>query len=96
MKRPVPRIGRVLDGLGLVVFVVGAGLYAWTWWALRGEEARPQQPGDGQWGFVAVREVEGLDRLSDIGLVLMAAGAVLAVVAAVVARIVSTDPEETT
>lgn len=89
MKRPVPRIGRILDGLGLLVFLVGAGIYAWTWWALRRQGGQPRQPADGRWGFVALREVEGLDRLSDIGFVLMAVGAVLAVVAALVAWIVA-------
>lgn len=89
MKGPVPRIGRILDGLGLSVFLIGAGIYAWTWWALRRRGGQPLQPADGRWGWVAVREVEGLDRLSDIGFGLMVAGAVLAVVAAVVARVVA-------
>lgn len=80
----VPRIGRVLDGIGLLLFLAGGALYGRAWFGLRHLEAEPP-PSDGM-EFAAVGRVVELHELSRTGLLLMAGGAVVAVIAALVAR----------
>ena len=81
---PVPRIGRALDLLGLLLFLAGAALYVRSWLGLRSMEEFERAPGDPV--FAAVEYADGLARTGRIGFGLMAAGAVVAVIAAVVAR----------
>jgi hypothetical protein len=80
----VPRIGRVLDLAGILLFLAGAGVYAWAWSglkALRDFEPAPNGP-----AFAAVARANELSTISRVGFALMAAGVVVAVLAAVVAR----------
>lgn len=86
MKRPVPRVGRILDGVGILLFLAGAGLYARAWWGLRRLESSPEPSTEDSGAFATVARVEDLHELSDKGLLLMAVGFVVAVVAAAVAR----------
>lgn len=83
-RRPVPRIGRVLDLVAALVFAVGAGLYARSWVGLRDmdEFVRPEG-GD---LFATVIHANELSRLGRIGMGLMIGGVVVGVIAAVVAR----------
>lgn len=85
MPKPVPRIGRALDAAGLLLFLVGAALYGRAWLGLR--HLRETQP-----VVENAREMAAMSRfihfweLSRWGMWIMAAGAVVAVIAAVVAR----------
>jgi len=80
----VPRIGRILDAAGLLVFVVGAGLYAWAWNGFRA--VREYQPAieDGAWA--AVELADSYWRLQKIGTALMVVGIAVFVGAWWVAR----------
>jgi len=84
MKRPVPRIGRVLDLVGALVFLAGAALYGRSWLGLRGMDEFRAAPGDEPWAAVA--RADALARLGRVGFAVMAAGVLVAVAAAVVAR----------
>lgn len=80
----VPRIGRTLDALGVLLFVAGGALYLRSWLGLRSMDDFERAPGDPV--FAAVEYTDGLARTGRIGFGLMAAGAVVAVIAALVAR----------
>lgn len=71
-RRSVPRIGRVLDLVGALLFAVGGGLYAWAWAGFR--RVREYQPTleDGEWA--AVRLADEYWRLQRIGTGLMLGG----------------------
>lgn len=84
MTRRVPRIGRVLDLVGLLLFLAGAAVYARAWFGLRDMEAF--QRADTAPTFAALEHADALSRTGRIGLGLMAAAAVVAVLAALVAR----------
>ena len=77
--RSVPRIGRLLDLLGLLVFLGGGGLYAWAWNGFRA--VREYQPAieDGTWA--ALRLADGYWRLQKVGTALMVAGVAIFVAA---------------
>jgi len=92
MARPVPRLGRILDLVGVGFFLVGGALYGWAWLQLQGLAA--EQPLSEGLGFAALQRFVHLSRLSRIGLILMAVGAAFAVVAAVTARLLR-DREST-
>lgn len=81
---PVPRIGRVLDALGALVFLAGAVLYARSWLGLREMDAFERAAGDT--ASAAVEHADALSRLGRVGFALMAAGVLVAVIAALVAR----------
>ncbi len=68
----VPRIGRVLDAVGLLVFLSGAALFVWAWLGFQGIiDFVP--PADGRlWSAVEV--ADGYWRLQKIGGGLMAGG----------------------
>lgn len=80
----VPRIGRVLDLVGALIFLAGAALYARSWLGLRAMDEF--EPASGASAFPAVERADALSRLGRYGFALMAVGAVVAVIAAVVAR----------
>jgi len=83
-RKPVPRIGRVLDALAAIGFLAGAAFYAWSWVGLRRMEdyARPEN-GD---LFAAVAHADELSRFGRIGLALMVGAVGIGVIAAIVAR----------
>lgn len=99
MSRPVPRIGRILDAVGLLVFVAGAGVYGWAWRGLRRlRETQPAQPISErfetlEFSFTAVVRWNRLRELSWLGASLMAIGVAVAVAAAVIARRRRSDEE---
>jgi hypothetical protein len=84
MTRAVPRIGRLLDVVGVLLLVVGAALYARSWFGLRAMDRFERAPGDEMWA--AVERANALARLGRVGFAVMAAGALVAVAAAIVAR----------
>lgn len=90
MSEPVPRTGRVLDLVGLVLFVAGAGLYGWSWLGMRRLQSTQPTSSDPV-GFAAMARFNELWELSRAGMGLMAAGAVAAVVAVAVARLAGRD-----
>lgn len=83
MPRSVPLAGRVLDVVGLTILVVGAGVYARSWIGLKGLAAEPPA---GEESFAAMAEFNRFNDLADMGIALMIAGAVVMVVAAILAR----------
>lgn len=83
MARDVPRVGRVLDLVGLLLFLGGAALYARSWLGLRGMDEFT--PGPDAPLFAAIERANALTRLGHIGLGFMAAGAAVACLAALVA-----------
>lgn len=90
MTPPVPRLGRVLDLVGALLFLGGAAVYGWAWMGLR--RLRDDPPVSAEGAFVAVARANDFSTLSRLGLALMAGGAVVAVLAAVVARRNRDDP----
>ena len=79
----VPRLGRVLDVVGIMVFVAGASLYVHSWLGLRAMDefvSTPDAPGS------AIEHADGLSGLGRIGFALMALGVLVGVAAAIVAR----------
>ena len=82
--RNVPRIGRVLDLVGLVLFLVGAALYARAWVGFRGVSAFVPQADGPAWSAVAV--ANRFWRLQKIGAGVMLAGLAVFVLAWWVAR----------
>ena len=84
MNTPVPRIGRILDLVGALVFLAGAMVYARSWLGLRAMDRFERAAEDS--AHAAVEHADALARLGRYGFLLMAAGAIIAVVAALVAR----------
>ena len=82
--KPVPRIGRLLDLLGLVVFLAGGGLAARAWLGFREVEGFERSPDDATWA--AVEMANGFWRLQKIGVGLMLVGVAVFFVAWWVAR----------
>ncbi|MDX1567538.1 MAG: hypothetical protein R3223_07045 [Longimicrobiales bacterium] len=85
MSPPVPRIGRILDGLGALVFLAGVAVYGRAWWGLRRLQEQPDQPPEEELTFAALERFVELQQMSRTGLVLMAVGAAIAIAAALVA-----------
>lgn len=83
-RKPVPRIGRVLDAVAAIGFLAGAAFYAWSWLGLRrmDDYARPENADL----FAALAHADELSRLGRIGLGLMISAVVIGVIAAIVAR----------
>lgn len=80
----VPRIGRILDAAGLVLFLVGGVVAAWAWIGFRGVPEYQPAPDAPAWSAVAV--ANGYWRLQKIGTGLMIAGVAVFVIAWWVAR----------
>ena len=77
--KTVPRIGRILDLAGLLLFLAGAGCYARAWFGFRGMPTYVPDP-DGELR-TAVQVADGFWRLQKIGVGLMVAGIGVFVVA---------------
>lgn len=82
-RNPVPRIGRVLDVLGLVVFLAGLGVYGRSWLGMRRLEAEGVDPAAPL--FSGMQEFDRMWELSRVGIALMVLGGLVALVAAGVA-----------
>jgi len=68
----VPRIGRVLDVIGLLIFLAGGGLFARSWAGFRSVPDFQRAPGDVP--MAAVAHADGFLRLQHIGVGLMLIG----------------------
>ncbi len=84
MSTPVPRIGRVLDAIGLTVFLVGGGLVARAWIGFQSVPDFQRAPGDVS--AAAVAYADGFWRLQKIGVALMVVGVAVFVGAWLAAR----------
>ena len=82
--KTVPRIGRVLDLVGLLLFLSGAVVYARAWVGFRGvpDFERPERGPV----FAAVELADGFKRLQYVGVALMLVGVAGFVLAWWVAR----------
>lgn len=77
--RTVPRIGRLLDLTGLLVFASGAAVFARSWAGFRSVPGYVPPPGGPPWAAVGV--ADGYWRLQKIGTIFMIAGVVIFVLA---------------
>ena len=75
----VPRVGRILDFVGLTLFLVGGGLFAWAWAGFRRVPAIVPDPEGEPWA--TVRLADEYLRLQRIGGGLMVVGALVFVTA---------------
>ncbi len=82
--RDVPLIGRVLDALGLLVFLAGAGVFVRAWLGFRSVPEVAPGLDDGPWAALAY--ADSFRRLQWIGVGVMAAGVALFVLAWWIAR----------
>lgn len=82
--KSVPRIGRVLDLVGLVLFMAGGAFFARAWIGFQGVPG--YQPGVDSPAWAAVQLADGFWRLQKIGAALMVCGVAVFVVAWWVAR----------
>jgi len=80
----VSTTGRVLDVVGIVLLLGGAGCYAWAYFGL--ERLRQHQPTLPHVLWVALAEYEHYARLSTIGVVCAGAGIAVSITAAVVSH----------
>lgn len=83
----VPRIGRILDLVGLVLFAAGGTLFAWSWVGFRGVQDYVPPSDAPLWTAVGV--ADGYWRLQKIGGGLMIGGVAVFVVAWWTARTVA-------
>lgn len=83
-KRSVPRIGRVLDFVGLGLFLVGGGVYLRAWIGFGGVRHYRPGPRDPLWA--ATHLANRYLRLQHIGVAIMAVGLAVFVTAWWVAR----------
>ena len=81
---PVPRIGRVLDTVGLVLFLVGAALFGRAW--LGFQEVRAFVPGPEDPPWASIQLADGYWLMQRIGVGVMALGIAVFVAAWWVAR----------
>lgn len=81
---PVPRIGRILDLVGLILFLAGAGLFARAWQGFREVRAFVPAPGDALWA--ATQMADGYWRMQRLGVAVMSVGIAVFVAAWWVAR----------
>lgn len=70
--KTVPRIGRILDLAGLLLFVGGAAVFVRAWVGFQGIPDYGGPVGSGAWAMVKV--ADGYWRLQKIGTGLMVAG----------------------
>lgn len=74
----------MLDIGGLLLFLAGAAVYGWAWIGMR--HIDQFEPASGAGPFATVARMDDLATLSRVGIGVMAAGAVVALVAVVVHR----------
>lgn len=84
MTTRVPLIGRILDAVGLLVFLVGGGLVARAWIGFQSVPDLTQSPGALE--TAAVEYADGFWRLQKIGAALMILGVLIFVGAWLAAR----------
>lgn len=77
--KTVPRIGRVLDLAGLLLFGAGAAVFVWAWIGFRG--VTDYVPPAGAPAWAAVEVANGYWRLQRIGTGLMVGGVAVFVLA---------------
>lgn len=70
--KTVPRIGRILDLVGLLLFLGGAAVFVWAWVGFQGIPGYELPAGAGPWA--TVRAADGYWRLQKVGTGLMVAG----------------------
>jgi heme/copper-type cytochrome/quinol oxidase subunit 1 len=84
LSQPVSRLGRLLDAIGLLLFLAGAVCFGMAYLGMKQLRAAgfvPRRPGE---PFGAVHEWEQWQRLSWVGLTVAAVGLAVAVTAAIV------------
>ena len=84
MSTRVPLIGRILDVVGLLVFVVGGGLFVRAWIGFQSVPEFQRSPED--LPAAAVQYADGFWRLQRIGVAFMIVGIVIFVAAWFIAR----------
>lgn len=84
MSSGVPRIGRVLDAVGLVFFLGGCALFVRSWVGFRSVPSFARAPDDVL--TAAVDYADGFWRLQRVGVALMLVGIAVFVLAWFVAR----------
>jgi len=82
--KTVPRVGRLLDGAGLLLFLGGLALFVRSWLGFRGMPDY-QVPADAA-AWAAISVADGFWRLQKIGVGFMLAGVAVFVLAWLVAR----------
>jgi len=82
--KTVPRIGRILDLAGLLLFLGGASAVAWAWLGFQDVQSYQPPPDAPAWAAVSV--ADGYWRIQKIGVAVMVAGLVVFVAAWWVAR----------
>ncbi len=85
--KTVPRVGRILDLVGLLLFLGGAAAFVWAWIGFRGVPEYVPPVDAATWA--AVRVANGYWRAQKIGTALMLAGILVFVLAWWVARTVA-------
>jgi hypothetical protein len=70
--KTVPRIGRILDLAGLLLFLGGAAVFVWAWIGFQGIPDYHAPTSAGAWAAIRVADVYW--RLQKIGTGLMVAG----------------------
>lgn len=83
----VPRVGRILDLVGLLLFGMGSALFGWSWVGFRGVQHYVPPPDAPLWSAVGV--ADGYWRIQRVGGGLMIGGMAVFVVAWWTARAVS-------
>jgi len=84
VRRDVPRIGRVLDLIGLVLFLAGGATFARAWMGFTAVRAYQPTPEEGPWA--AIRLADHWLRVQWAGGALMLAGVAVFLAAWWVAR----------
>lgn len=79
MKKTVPRIGRMLDLVGLLLFLGGGAVFAWSWLGFRRVQDYVPAAGAPPWSAVSL--ADGYWRLQKIGGWVMLAGLAVFLVA---------------
>ena len=82
--KTVPRVARMLDAVGLLLFLGGGGVFAWAWVGFR--RLRDYQPPPDAPAWSTVEIADGYSRIQTIGGAVMLTAIGVFLVAAWVAR----------